>query len=48
MMMMIIMILILNTTTTTTTNNNGTEVEAKKVKQAIKQLLLSSKQRFLN
>ena len=42
-----IIIIILNTTTTTN-NNNGTEVEAKKVRQAIKQLLLSSKQRFLN
>ena len=48
-MMMIIIILILNpTTTTNNNNNNGTEVEAKKVKRAIKQLLLSSNQRFLN
>ena len=35
-----------NTNTSITTNNNGTEAETKKVKQAIKQLLLSSKQRF--
>ena len=35
-----------NTNTTITTNNNGTEAEVKKEKQAIKQLLLPSKQRF--